>query len=236
NNQIEILQEQITDIKKEIRRFEGQGVELEEQRQRLLEQIEDKRSRANALADEYEEKSRAARKILDQCRTGIDSLFKKIGCDRRQIDNLLQSHEGVTEDNMLRYLGIIEERTNELLTAQATINAKEQNIPLRERAPNLIGDGPTGPAPHVQVHLPNTDDRRDPDEKDDRAEEELKPLTREELKQRALEQVKNLERKALQEQNKYSDLAPTTTREKSSASISRTGGGETGKPPTSRGR
>ena len=55
---------------------------------------------------------------------GIDSLFKKIGCDRRQLDHLLQSHEGVTEDNMLRYLGIIEERTNELLTAQATINAK----------------------------------------------------------------------------------------------------------------
>jgi len=55
---------------------------------------------------------------------GIDSLFKKIGCDRRQIDHLLRSHEGVTEDNMLKYLGIIEERTNELLTAQATINAK----------------------------------------------------------------------------------------------------------------
>jgi len=57
---------------------------------------------------------------------------------------------------MLKYLGIIEERTNELLTAQATINAKEQNMPLRERAPNLIGDGPAGPAPHVHVHLPNT--------------------------------------------------------------------------------
>ena len=57
-------------------------------------------------------------------RIGIDSLFKKIGCDRRQIDHLLQSHDGVTEDNMLRYLGIIEERTNELLTAQATITAK----------------------------------------------------------------------------------------------------------------
>jgi hypothetical protein len=58
---------------------------------------------------------------------GIDSLFKKIGCDRRQIEHLLQSHEGVTEDNMLRYLGIIEERTNELLTAQATISAKVEN-------------------------------------------------------------------------------------------------------------
>jgi hypothetical protein len=58
---------------------------------------------------------------------GIGSLFKKIGCDRRQIEHLLQSHEGVTEDNMLRYLGIIEERTNELLTAQATIIAKVIN-------------------------------------------------------------------------------------------------------------
>ncbi len=59
--------------------------------------------------------------------SGIDSLFKKIGCDRRQIEHLLQSHEGVTEDNMLRYLGIIEERTNELLIAQATISAKVEH-------------------------------------------------------------------------------------------------------------
>jgi hypothetical protein len=108
----------------------------------MIEQIDEKRVQATTLADEYEEKTRAARKILDQCRAGllhflflsilsqgfffkgIDSLFKKIGCDRRQIDHLLQSHEGVTEDNMLRYLGIIEERTNELLIAQATIHAK----------------------------------------------------------------------------------------------------------------
>ncbi len=29
-------------------------------------------------------------------------------------------------------------------------------MPLRERAPNLIGDGPSGPIPHLNVHLPNT--------------------------------------------------------------------------------
>jgi hypothetical protein len=40
------------------------------------------------------------------------------------MDHLLQSHDGVTEDNILKYLGIIEERTNELLIAQATITAK----------------------------------------------------------------------------------------------------------------
>ncbi|CAF1591385.1 unnamed protein product, partial [Didymodactylos carnosus] len=197
NNQVETLQEQIVEIKKEIRRFESQGVDLEDQRKKMLEQIEEKSKQATANADESDEKTKAAKKILDQCRTGIDSLFKKIGCDRRQIDHLLQSHEGVTEDNMLKYLGIIEERTNELLIAQSTIHAKEQNLPYRERAPNLIGDGPAGPPPPISVHLPNTEDRREVEDKED---DELKPMTREELKQRALEQVKNLERKAVQEQ------------------------------------
>lgn len=65
---------------------------------------------------------------------GVDSLFKKIGCDRRQLDSSLQSHEGVTEDNISKYLGIIEERTNELLTAQAMINAKVRTRFTRARS------------------------------------------------------------------------------------------------------
>ncbi len=70
NNQIEVLQEQIDDIKKEIRRFEGQGIELDEEQKRMLEHIDDARSQSNAAADDYEEKIRATRKILDQCRAG----------------------------------------------------------------------------------------------------------------------------------------------------------------------
>ncbi|CAF1090649.1 unnamed protein product [Rotaria sordida] len=76
NNQIEILQEQITDIKKEIRHFEVQGVELEDQRKQMLDKMEDKRSQATKLTDEYEEKIRNAKKILDQCRAGIFFLLK----------------------------------------------------------------------------------------------------------------------------------------------------------------
>ena len=37
----------------------------------MLEQIDDKRSQATALADEHEEKTRGTRKILDQCRAGL---------------------------------------------------------------------------------------------------------------------------------------------------------------------
>jgi hypothetical protein len=62
----------------------------------------------------------------------------------------------------------------------------------------------------------------------------LKPLTREELKQRAIDHVRNLEKRALQEQSKYAELPPSTARVKSAAAGSR--GGEIRKTPTNRGR
>lgn len=74
NNQIEALQEQIEDIRKDIRRFEGQGMELEEKQRKMVEQLEEKRSQAVGLADEYEEKTRSTKKVLDQCRAGEDFL------------------------------------------------------------------------------------------------------------------------------------------------------------------
>ena len=74
NNQIEALQEQIEDIRKDIRRFEGQGTELEEKQRKLVEQLAVKRSQAVVLADEYEEKTRSTKKVLDQCRAGEDFL------------------------------------------------------------------------------------------------------------------------------------------------------------------
>jgi hypothetical protein len=83
------------------------------------------------------------------------------------------------------------------------------------------------------VVILNRDDRRDQEDKEEK-EEELKPLTREELKQRAIDHVRNLEKRALQEQSKYPDMAPSASREKSTNAASRGGGGETGKTPSTR--
>ena len=82
-----------------------------------------------------------------------------------------------------------------------------------------------------------SDDRRDQDDRDDKADEELKPLTREELKKRAIDHVKTLEKRALQEQNKYNDVVPVAARQRSSTGLARTGGGgEPGRATNNRGR
>lgn len=45
-------------------------------------------------------------------------MFNKINCDRGAIDEMLGAQAGVSDQNMLQYLGIIEERTNELLAVK----------------------------------------------------------------------------------------------------------------------
>ena len=63
---------------------------------------------------------------------GIESLFGKVNCDKNAIDDMLGTNQGVTDTNLLQYLGVIEERTNELLLTQAYVNSQKvrQNILL----------------------------------------------------------------------------------------------------------
>jgi hypothetical protein len=55
---------------------------------------------------------------------GIESLFSKTNCDSGNIDDMLGSKQGVTNQNMIQYLGIIEEKTNQLLLAQTFLANK----------------------------------------------------------------------------------------------------------------
>ena len=51
-------------------------------------------------------------------------MFSKIGCNVATITDMLGGHAGVTDITVLQYLGIVEQRTNELLQLQAFIQAK----------------------------------------------------------------------------------------------------------------
>lgn len=53
-----------------MKQFEKQGIEMEEQRKNILKELEQKHRNASKLTEEYEEKTRENKKILDQCRIG----------------------------------------------------------------------------------------------------------------------------------------------------------------------
>eukprot|EP00961_Rhodomonas_salina_P117662 1583651-Rhodomonas_salina.1 len=51
-------------------------------------------------------------------------------------------HAGVTEANMMQYLGIIEQRTNEILQMYAAVQMQQQGVPLKDSLVNILGKGP----------------------------------------------------------------------------------------------
>ena len=142
---------------------------------------------------------KATEKILDQLKAGIESVFGKINCDRSAISDMLGDNDTVNESNMMQYLGIIEQKTNELLQIHAYLQLKElENRPDGSpgtppvNAAALLG-GPTSPpiAAPIQIVPPSTEDDRD-DEAGEFADDPVdfeRPLTQGELKMKVLRSV-----------------------------------------------
>jgi hypothetical protein len=114
NNEVEKLEEQIADIKAEIEKYKGQGGQNDRQRKKLLKDLEDRLASTEARAEQYEAKALKAAKTVSQLEQGIQNIFTKIGCDKSAISDMLGT-TGVTESNMMQYLGIIEQVCHEAI-------------------------------------------------------------------------------------------------------------------------
>ncbi|CAG5135520.1 unnamed protein product [Candidula unifasciata] len=201
NSEIEKLNEDISAIEKEIENFKSQSIELESHRKQILKSLEERQSKATREAHEYTQKHKEVMKILDQLKSGIESVFNKTNCDRSAIDNMLGASSGITDTNMIQYLGIIEQRTNELLAIQAFCTQKDQEK-ADLKSVSFLGEGPSPPQPPPPVIPPSVGDEYE-SEASEEEDEEARPLTREELQKRVLKTVKKREVAAVKDGFKY---------------------------------
>lgn len=54
----------------------------------------------------------------------MNRIFSKLECDCSVIEDTLGSSTGITDNNVMSYMGLVEQRTNELLTIQAFLTSK----------------------------------------------------------------------------------------------------------------
>ena len=101
NGECEKLEEQIAEIRSEIEKYKGQGLNTDNQRKKILKDLEERLQRTEAKAEQYEKKYEAAMKTVNTLKVGIASIFKKIGCDTPANLEML-GNEGVTESNMMQ--------------------------------------------------------------------------------------------------------------------------------------
>ncbi|CAD7975422.1 unnamed protein product [Amoebophrya sp. A25] len=182
NNQIERLDLEIQALKGEYETLKSGGPGGSNEKQKLLGELEEKWNRADKRAEHYELKYQQALKTLTAVRAGLQSIYNRLGCSQTAEHGAL-GLQGVTEGNMLQYLGVIETRANEILllhTALQEGDEEEGDLP-----------GTREPMSQLQIKLPSTVEDYTDDEDEDE-DDDTRPFTREELK---LKTQRGLQRK-----------------------------------------
>ncbi|XP_052799352.1 coiled-coil domain-containing protein 63-like [Mya arenaria] len=185
NDAVEALQEEISALQTEIARFRDDEVKFEQNRHTMIREMEITAERYCQEMEEADKKNTVICKVLDEIRVAVENLFKEAGCDSSTICDMLGSEQGVTYKNILQYMGLIEQRTMELIKIQQYIQMKKEP-PKQERK-----DGKSGPATPASQNSRRASPRytqiaivppHTGEEEELLDESELRPLTRKEIK------------------------------------------------------
>ncbi|ETP04356.1 hypothetical protein F441_18828 [Phytophthora nicotianae CJ01A1] len=134
SNEIEKLEEWITALRDEERRYTGNGDGANGaagdddgvgQHKQLLRDLEARLALTEQAAEKCEARCADAQKTVNTVKRAIQSLFTKIGCNAQAMVEML-GDSVVTEANMMAYLGVIEQKTNEILHQYAAVVTKQQ--------------------------------------------------------------------------------------------------------------
>lgn len=129
NQEIEKLEDQITIMRREIGRYRESGQELDRTKSKEAFEGVTRLAATEAQSQLYDRRHDAAQQTSGVLKAAIRELFERIGCNTPAVRDLL-GDDGVTEGNLMAYLGIIEQRTNEILQ----VRARSGRVPTKGRS------------------------------------------------------------------------------------------------------
>jgi len=186
---IEKIEQQIGDYKEEFIGLSGSGTRKEDtDKVKILETLEEKWSDIDKKAVLYNDKYQDANQTLMHIRSGIESIFRRVGCSTDD----LPSGTGTTisEVNMITFLAAIEHRTNELMKLFDQLQDPDQ-----QDAANESKGKPVQSSSNLQIKLPSTVEDYSDDEDDD-DEDDQRPFTRDELKSKTMRGISKKQKKS----------------------------------------
>eukprot|EP01040_Poterioochromonas_malhamensis_P010220 gene10219-11117_t len=183
NSEIERLEHSISNMRNQIEKYRGQGMSSDTQRKKTIRDLEDKLSKTDKKAAEYEGRYQLAQRTITQLKNGIQSIFARIGATASASVDEMLGNQGVTESNMMQYLGIIEQRTTEILQAYA---ASQIGLPNEStlQLPSVVPVEGIGKV--LPTTIPSYEDMSSGE--DSEGEKDERPLTRQELEKRTLKE------------------------------------------------
>ena len=190
NQETEKLEETAAELRAEIGRFTGSDSAADAQRKRLVKELEHKIARTDHSTAQFEKRADNAAKTVAALREGLESMYAKLGCEDESHRELL-GEGGVTDQNALAYLGVVEQRATEVLQmyAAATTNADADAMK------QMLGStGPMTPGGMRIVPPSTAADEREGSESEEEIDD--RPLTREELQAKTIRTLNKRENRA----------------------------------------
>jgi len=123
---METQEKEIAEIKAQAEKFKtvGAGIEADKIRKEILSNMQKKQKATAGKASLFEKKYEDTLKLIAFMKENIQAIFEMVDCDKMPSAHKLLT-EGVTETNMVEYLGLIEEQTNDMLDVYAQIQDEE---------------------------------------------------------------------------------------------------------------
>lgn len=151
NAEVEALEDSIAKVRAEIEAHLDQANAHAASVDAVVSNTFTSKQEADTKADAYERRLASAQHVVEELKKGISSLFQTAGCNTEAVRMLLGG-EDLNDTNMLAHLGIIEQRSNELLQAFAL------SKPDRPELVELLRAQPVLPSPghKIVVDPPST--------------------------------------------------------------------------------
>ncbi|KAJ8400731.1 hypothetical protein AAFF_G00395000, partial [Aldrovandia affinis] len=124
NRETKTLQEQITQVKHDIEHFDADTERKVREQDILQQDMQERQLAAEKKAQAYNTEATAVTKILDQVKTGTGRVVRRLE-RQRSVFKDLPSSSGVTTENLLDIMDLMDQKVSSLLTMKAFLNSKK---------------------------------------------------------------------------------------------------------------
>jgi uncharacterized protein YoxC len=89
NSEIERLEHSISGMRNQIEKYKGQDASSNTQRKKTVRDLEDRLTKTDKKAEDYESRYNLAVRTINQLKNGIQSIFTRIGATSASVDEML---------------------------------------------------------------------------------------------------------------------------------------------------
>ncbi|XP_061543466.1 coiled-coil domain-containing protein 114 [Phycodurus eques] len=187
NNEAEVLQNQISQIQKEMEHFKVRASRQEERHRASLRDISARQKDAELQTEDFETRAAIISKVLEEVKIGVTSVVSNVECDME---------DSISDNNIMPFLSVVEQKTNQLLSIQAFLDKKQSGKDYNpSNLPKFIFGENTEIFPENIIFQPSVQSVSYDVDELLVADEEERPLSQGELRRRILEGIMQREKR-----------------------------------------